>query len=71
MIWIILLGGIIIVEVAAWIFIKSRIRAIDPNLKLMGVSRTQKGGQNGPPLNPRPKVMRPAPPKTNKILGGD
>jgi len=36
------------------------------NKKLLGVSRTQKGGNNGEPLNPSPKVSRPAPPKEEK-----
>jgi len=31
--------------------------------KQLGYSKTQKGGNNGFPINPKPKILRPAPPK--------
>lgn len=32
------------------------------NKKLLGYSAKQKGGDNGYPINPKPKILRPKPP---------
>ena len=36
--------------------------------KELGVSRCQKGGNNGEPLNPRPKELRPKPPAKRRKM---